>query len=84
MPRSLQDEQKDFEQQLPELLKEHRGQFVLFQDGKPVDYFPTNEAAYSAGVQKFGTRATFLIAPVAQIGPLPISMAWDFGVMFGR
>ena len=83
MPRTIQDEQTDFDKQIPDLLKDHRGQFVLFQDGRPVEFFPTNDAAYAAGVARFGPRGTFLVAPVLPESPVPVSMAWDYGVMFG-
>jgi hypothetical protein len=81
---TLHDEQRAFEQQLDELLKEHRGQYVLFKGGQPVDFFSDNDSAYTAALDRFGIDATYLIARVEKSEPMAISMAWDAGVMFGQ
>lgn len=79
---ALKREQEAFEAQLDELLKQHRGQFVLFKDGRPVEFFPDHATAYSRALELFGIDATFLIAAVAKSEPRPISVAWDAGIMF--
>ena len=79
----LKEEQEAFDKQLPDLLPSHQGQFVLFKDGKPVEFFDDHPSAYRAALDEFGLDATFLIAPVVESHPEPISIAWDAGVMFG-
>jgi hypothetical protein len=80
---TLQEEQAAFDSQLNDLLKEHRGEFVLFKDGRPVGFFEDHVSAYAAGLEKFGVGAVFLVAPVHPQSHQPISFAWEAGVMFG-
>jgi len=79
---TLKREQEAFEAQLDELLKQHEGEFVLFKDGRPVEFFSDHGAAYSRALDLFGIDATFLIAEVAKSEPRAISVAWEAGIMF--
>lgn len=79
---TIRQEQDAFEQQLPELLSSHRGEYALMKDGKVVNFFPTHDAAYEAALDQFGLDATFLIAKVDDGRPQPVSIAWETGVMF--
>lgn len=83
MALTLQQEQTAFEAQLDELIATHAGEFVLFNDGRPVAFFKAHEAAYREGIERFGPDATFLVAQVKRSAPGNISLAWVAGVMFG-
>jgi hypothetical protein len=52
-----------FESQLPNLLKEHRGQFVLIKDKTIQGYYPSVEQALKEGYEKFG-NTDFLIQEI--------------------
>ena len=80
---TLKEEQAAFETQLDELLKTHKGKFVLFKSGQVVGFFDDHESAYNEGLDRFGLDTVFLVAPVEKIRPQPISVSWDAGVMFG-
>jgi hypothetical protein len=80
---TIEEEQAAFDSQLDELLKTYPGKYVLFKDGKPVEFFDDHESAYNAGLEKFGLDGPFLVAPVEKVSPQPVSVSWDAGVMFG-
>jgi hypothetical protein len=81
--RTLEEEQAAFNAQLPELITGHEGEYVLFQGGRPVQFFDTHEAAYAAGLDRFGLDVIFLVWEVAKPQLHPVSVSWDAGVMFG-
>lgn len=81
--RTLAVEQAAFDALLPSLLESHAGQYVLFKDGQPVEFFDGHEAAFNAGLERFGLDAVFLVAPIEPPAPRSVSLAWDAGVMFG-
>ncbi len=54
-----------FQSQLPELMKEHAGQFVVIKDQKIQGYYPTVEAALKSAYEKFGD-ADFIIQEVTR------------------
>jgi len=83
MAVTVQEEQNAFEQQLPELLAEHQGQFVLFKEGRPVEFFADHRTAYEAGLNRFGLDEIFLVAPVEPLRRQPISLSLQAGVLFG-
>jgi hypothetical protein len=80
---TLAEERKAFDAQLDELLRIHSGEFALMKHGRVVGFYPSHEAAYEAGLLKFGLDSVFLIAPVVKEQPEPVSIAWESGVMFG-
>lgn len=80
---TLKEEQAAFEQQLPDLKLRHQGKVVLFKDGSLVAVFDDSDAAFRAGLERFGADAVFLVAPVEDPRPGPISVSWEAGVMFG-
>ena len=58
---SLETDQAFYEKIKPDLLANNMaGQFVLIKDGELVDVYPTYQAAYDAGVAKFGTSQVFI------------------------
>jgi len=80
---NIDQEQAEFEKQLPAMLERHKGEFVLMKNGEVIDYFKTIEAGYAAAMKKFGSEGVFLLAPIEPCNPAPISIAWETGVMFG-
>ena len=80
---TIDDERAAFDAQLEGLLQEHEGKIVLFREGKIVDFFADESAAYDAGLQRFGSDGVFLVTRVSVPSPAPISIAWSAGVMFG-
>lgn len=80
---TLEQEQLAFDAQLDNLMKSHRGQFVLFKNGATVGFYESYEAAYNAGLAQFGLDRPFLISKVELQPPQSVSLAWDAGVMVG-
>jgi len=81
--RTLDEEQRAFDDQLPALLEAHEGEFILFKDGKVVAFFPDEDLAYETGLDQFGLDSLFLVSRVERTEPRPISLSWELGVMFG-
>ena len=81
--KAVEREQAAFDARLDEMLREHPAEFVLFQGGKPVGFFPTYDEAYQAGLTAFGADSPFLVSEVKRRVPQTTSMAWEAGVMFG-
>ena len=80
---TIDDERAAFDAQLEALLEEHEGKIALFHEGTLVDVFDDEGAAYQTGLQRFGSKAVFLVTRVAPPSSAPISIAWSAGVMFG-
>lgn len=80
---TLEQEQAAFDARLPELLRDHQGEFVVFKHGEPVGFYPDYETAYNAALDRFGLDSVFLVSEVQQRLPQSVSLAWDAGVMFG-
>lgn len=57
---SLEQEQKFFESQKAELLKQHEGQFVLIKNQKISGFFTTEQEAYEKGIELFGAQEMFI------------------------
>ena len=73
-------EMQSFRTALPELLKEHAGQWVVFADGTVVGFYEDEDSAYRAAMQEYGPGGGFVIARVVQEQPQPTSFAAVFGV----
>lgn len=58
-----------FERLKDDLLKTHEGKFALFHEGKLVDVFDSMDAAYVAGVDRFGLDPVFIAKVVASPSP---------------
>ena len=61
----LATELKYYEQQKSELLEHHKDQYVLIKGNELVGVFPTEEAAFTAGVEQLG-NVPFLIQLVRE------------------
>jgi hypothetical protein len=80
----LRREQAAFDRQLPEILPEHQGEFVVFKDEVPQGFYKTYNDAYGAALDRFGLDDVFLISEVLERHPEPVSISWTAGVMFGK
>jgi hypothetical protein len=80
---ALKVEQAAFDRLLPEMLEEHRGQFVVVHDQKPCGFFTTYDGAYAFALDTFGLDTVFLISEVIEPDNTPASISWHSGVMFG-
>ncbi|HKX02199.1 MAG TPA: DUF5678 domain-containing protein [Methylomirabilota bacterium] len=59
----LKEELLFYEEQKPELLKTHPGQWVLVKGRGLIGVFPTRDEAYAEGVRRF-SREAFLIKQI--------------------
>ena len=80
---TLKEEQAAFERQLTDLMKTHPGEYVLFKDGSSVEFHKDSDSAVRAGLRRFGANTVFLVAPIEEQRPGPVSVSWEAGVMFG-
>ena len=56
-----------FSKKLPELLKEHEGEYALMRDGEVVQTCDSLEEAYAAAWKKFGEQGLFSIQEITDI-----------------
>jgi hypothetical protein len=74
------EETKLFRAALPALLAKHRGQWVVFKDGSVRGFHDDEKSAYVAAVQEFGAGTGYVIAPVLETHPTPVTAAVMFGL----
>lgn len=74
------EETKRFRAALPGLLETHRGKWVVFKDGAVRGIHDDEKAAYEAAVKEFGSGAGYVIAPVTETHPTPVTAAVLFGL----
>ena len=72
----LSREQKAFDAQLDEMMRDHEGQFVLFHAEKPVAFFATYNEAYQAGLDQFGLDAVYIVSEVKRRDLHATSITW--------
>ena len=77
--RKVLEETKRFHAALPELIKQYPGRWVVFREGQVASDHTTEDDAYRSAVERFGVTGGFVVAPVVQIEPTPVTA----GVMFG-
>ena len=71
-------ENNRFRDVLPDLLKKYRGRWVVFRDGEVQSDFATEDEAYADAVQRFGHDGGFVVAPVQEVTPTPLTAAIAF------
>jgi len=77
----LEREQKAFDSQLDDMMREHEGEFVLFRDEKPVAFFGTYDEAYQAGIDQFGLDGVYIVSKVKRRDHYATSVTWAAGAM---
>lgn len=73
------EETKRFQANLPELMKELEGRWVLYKDGRVTAVFQTEDEAFKAGLETFGLDGGHIVICVEPMDPIPLSA----GIMFG-
>ncbi len=81
IPDELAKEQAAFDELLPSLLGDHRGQFVVVHSGEVIDFFESYGEAYQAGLDRFGVDEIYLVSMVQKKKAEPASLSWEFGLL---
>lgn len=76
------EETKRFRAALPELLKTHRGKWVVFKDGSVQGIHDDEKTAYEDAVGRFGALGGYVIAPIVETSPTPVTAAVLFGLSY--
>jgi hypothetical protein len=61
---ALEKELETFRRELPSMLKEHEGQWVLIQADRVDSFWPSEREAVEAGDERFSPWLTFLVKEV--------------------
>jgi hypothetical protein len=77
----LEREQKAFDLQLKDMMRDHDGEFVLFRGEKPIAFFATYNEAYQAGLDQFGLDDVYIISEVKRRDHHATSVTWAAGAM---
>ena len=77
----LEREQKAFDSQLADMMRDHDGEFVLFRGEKPVAFFSSYNEAYQSGLDQFGLDAVYIVSEVKRRDHHPTSVTWAAGAM---
>ena len=73
------DETLRFRKALPELMKSYARRWVIFRDGAVIADFGSVDDAYATAIARFGIEGGFVVAPVVEAKPTPVTA----GVLFG-
>ena len=76
------EQTKLFRAALPNLIESNRGKWVVFMDGQVASIHDDETAAYAHAVETFGTHGGYVIAPVVEANPTPVTAAVAFGLSF--
>jgi len=71
----VRQEMRRFEASLPRLMPLYADRWVVFRDGDVVSVHDDEEAAYRAGIAKFGRHGGHVVAQVAEQRVVPLSAA---------
>ncbi len=84
MVKSVHDKVKEqsllFRKQLPELMPNHAGRWVVFLDGGVKSLHDTQEEAYAEAANTFGLFAGFVVAKVEKVVPRPMVAAIEMNL----
>ena len=75
-------ETRRFREVLPGLLATHRGEWVVFKDGEVQAFHADEATAYQDAVKRFGVQGGYVIAPVVESSPTPVTAAVLFGLSY--
>lgn len=73
-------ESERFEKALPDLLATIPGRWVIYLEGEVRGDFATEDDAYAAALERYDIGAGFVIAPVIQPSPVPVTAGYAFGI----
>jgi hypothetical protein len=68
----LEHELAKFDQELPQLLRTMRGQFVLIHGDETAGSYKTEDEAYEAGCAKYGTEPFLVMLVEEHERPIPM------------
>jgi hypothetical protein len=77
----IKREQSAFDEQLPKMLEEHPGEYVVFHEGVPAGFFPDLPDAYEFALSHYGPDGVFLIEQIAQPSADISSLTWEVGAI---
>ncbi len=77
----LIQEKEKFLEKLPELILNHKNEWVVFKDSSVVEYFDDLSTAYEFAISKFGVGGYFLIEKVEDQTPKPMSFSFEIGAI---
>ena len=77
----IKQEQRAFDEQLPAMLTEHDGEYVVFHGGAPVRFFQDLSDAYEYALSEFGPDGVFLVEQVAHKTADISSLTWEVGAI---
>lgn len=80
MPDALEKELDFFESKRAEWVQHHEGKYALVKEHELADFFDSAEAAYSAGIAKWG-NVPFLIKRVLKNDPVEHAPALAYGLL---
>jgi len=77
----VRQEMHRFEASLPRLMPLYGDRWVVFRDGDVVSVHDDEEAAYRAGIEKFGRHGGHVVAQVVEqrVVPLTAAIAYQRG-----
>ena len=76
------EETKRFRAVLPSLLKTHRGKWVVFLNGEVKSAHDDETSAYADAIRLFGPDVPYVIAPIVETAPTPVTAAVAFGLSY--
>jgi hypothetical protein len=80
--QEILEEKSAFNSMLEQLLKEHEGEWVIFQNKAVFDFFKSKEDAYKKALSVFGIDKAFLIEQITRKIPQNCSFALELGTIF--
>lgn len=80
--RIISAEKQEFRKQLPHLLEKHRGKWVIFKDGKVVEFFNQQDEAYARALDLYGPDEPFLVEEVQEEGTQQLSFSIELGTIY--
>jgi hypothetical protein len=72
-------EYERFKARLPELMETSAGKWVVFRDDQVQSVHDSHDAALMSAIESFGLSGGYVIAPVAEVKPTPLTAAVMFG-----
>jgi hypothetical protein len=80
--KKILEEKTAFNSMLAQLLKEHEGEWIIFQNKAVYDFFKSKEEAYKKALSVFGIDKAFLVEQVMRKSPQNCSFALELGTIF--
>lgn len=80
--RAVLEESRRFRRQLPELLQQIPGRWVMYKDGRVQSVHDAPGEAYAEGLRRYGLHGGFVVSQVvAETRPAPLTASLAFGLV---